>query len=180
MRDASSTHAPDRLVRATVRPMRRVRVLRPATLVVLASACFVFTGCGVQMPADPDGTFTLMQDGTLRAGASIDGDLVRDDGGVLTGGAVSLVEKFAIEHGADLEWTIGSEESLVGALEAGNLQIVVGGMSSASPWSERAGVTRPYDVIPGADGRDIVMLVPLGENRLLFELESFLDQEVGR
>lgn len=62
-------------------------------------------------------------------------------------------------------------------LEEGELDLVVGGMTDQTPWVERAGVTRGYTTIEGADGRSLVMLVPLGENALLFVLEQFLDEK---
>jgi len=40
-------------------------------------------------------------------------------------------------------------------------------------------VSRGYTQIQGANGREIVMLVPLGENAFLTKLETFLDEEVG-
>lgn len=77
------------------------------------------------------------------------------------------------------DWTIGSEETLVGMLEAGELDVLVGGFTDQSPWVDRAGVTRGYTAIDGADGRSIVFLVRLGENAFLSELETFLDERVG-
>jgi ABC-type amino acid transport substrate-binding protein len=148
-------------------------------LAVLAAIALMLSACGLRIPADPDGTLAHIRDGTLQAGASVDGALVERDGDTLSGGAVTLVEEFAAELGADVEWTVGSEESLVHGLDTGALQLVVGGMTTDSPWAEQAGMTRGYPGIPGADGRDIVMLVPPGENALLVELEAFLDDEVG-
>jgi hypothetical protein len=132
------------------------------------------------IPSDPDNALRRVEAGTLRAGAAYEAGLVEFSGGEMTGPLVELVEDFAQAHGAHVTWTAGSEESLVGALEAGELDIAVGGMTTDTPWLDRAGLTRGYPEIPGSGGRDIVLMVPLGENRLLFELETYLDAAVGQ
>lgn len=158
----------------------RRRPRRSAITAALTICAVMLGGCGLQVPADPNGSLAHIRAGTLQAGASVDPGLVERDGTELTGGAVDLVEQFAAEQGAEVEWTVASEESLVRGLEDGELQIVVGGMTADSPWADRVGTTRGYPGIPGADGRDIIMLVPMGENGLLAALETFLDAEVGR
>lgn len=140
----------------------------------------VLTGCGLSIPADPDGTTQrIRDDGVLRAAASIDPPLVVDGHPAPTGRLVELVEEFAEELGARVTWTVASEESMVVGLENGEIDLGVGGMTADTMWTDRIGITRGYPSIPGADGREIVLFVPLGENRLLTELELFLDEEVG-
>jgi ABC-type amino acid transport substrate-binding protein len=145
----------------------------------LLAGSLVMTGCGVQVPVDPDGTYEQVVGGVLRVGASPDGELIRVDGGEVTGTEATLVEEFAASHDADVEWTISGEEQLVGHLERGELDLVVGAITDETPWVDRAGTTRAYTGIPGSGGIALVMLVPLGENRFLSELELFLDGEVG-
>ncbi|HET8928313.1 MAG TPA: hypothetical protein VFN24_10880, partial [Microbacterium sp.] len=101
------------------------------------------------------------------------------DGSDVSGPLPTLVTEFAREQGAEVEWTVGSEESLVVGLEEGRLDIAIGGMTADTPWTERVGVTRGYTDVPGAVGREVVLLLPMGENRLLSELETFLDGQVG-
>lgn len=136
----------------------------------------VVAGCGVQIPTDPDGTLDSITGGTLRAGASTDSVLVMMNGGEVSGSEVALIEGFAAEQDAAVQWTRASEETLVTMLEEGEIDVAVGGFTDKTPWAERAGVTRGYDAIDGADGRTLVMLVPLGENRLLSTLERYLDE----
>lgn len=145
----------------------------------LLAATLVATGCGAQIPADPDGTLDRVTGGELRVGAAVERGLVEVDGGEPSGPLVDLVEDFADSVDAEPEWTIASEETLVTELEEGRLDLAVGGFTDQSPWIDRAGVTRGYPGIPGAEGRSLVLLVPLGENAMLTELETFLDQEVG-
>jgi ABC-type amino acid transport substrate-binding protein len=137
------------------------------------------SGCGLTIPADPDGTLDTVTSGELRIGTAPDGDLVRLDDGEPSGSIVDLVDGFAASIHADAQWTVASEETLVTMLDAGDLDLIAGGITTDTPWVDSAGVTRGYADIEGAEGREIVMLVPLGENAFLSSLERFLDEEVG-
>lgn len=152
------------------------RVLAAAAGVVVATS---LVGCGMSIPADPDRTLEHARGGVLRVGASPDPGLVTAEGEKPSGPLVDIVEGFSESIDARAEWTVGSEETLVGLLEDGDLDLLVGGFTTESPWFERAGMTRGYPDIDGADGRNIVLLVPLGENAFLSELETYLDEEVG-
>jgi len=139
----------------------------------------VLAGCGISVPADPEGTLQAVSEGDLRVGVSPDEGLADVSGAAPTGPLIDLVDTFAESLDAEVEWTIGSEEMLVVMLEEGDLDLVVGGLTDQTPWVDRVGVTRGYSGIEGAEGRAIVMFVPLGENAFLTELEGFLDTEVG-
>lgn len=136
-------------------------------------------GCGLTIPTDPDGTLDAVTGGDLRIGTSPDGELVEIADGTPSGSIVDLVDDFADSIHAEPDWTVASEETLVTMLEAGDLDLIAGGITAETPWVEKAGVSRGYTGIDGADGREIVMLVPLGENAFLSALERFLDEEVG-
>lgn len=167
--------------------MPRARTMkRPDRLAVRATAlvcagmiAFTLVGCGLQVPTDPDGTLDAVTGGDLRVGASVEPDLIEENDGAMTGSLAGLVEDFADTRQASVDWTIGSEESLVAQMENGELDLIVGGMTDQTLWSERVAVTRGYTGIPSADGRGLVMFVPLGENRMLSTLERFLDGEVA-
>ncbi|WP_300266450.1 hypothetical protein [Microbacterium sp.] len=148
-------------------------------LVGLVVTAFLVSGCGVSIPADPDGTLESATGSTLHVGASLEPGLIERDGAQLHGPLVDLTETFAGSLNARVEWTVAAEESLIGELEAGDIDLAIGGFTDQTPWMDRAGVTRGYTQIDGADGRALVILVPLGENALLSTLESFLDTEVG-
>lgn len=136
-------------------------------------------GCGLTIPADPDGTLDAVTGGELRVGTSPDRGLVEVTDGEPSGSIVDLVDDYADTLDARPQWTVTSEETLVRMLEAGDLDLIAGGITADTPWLEKAGVSRGYTGIEGADGREIVMLVPLGENAFLSSLERFLDEEVG-
>lgn len=162
------------------RPGERGPVGRPRlvswTLVALLGVGLA--ACGVTVPADPDGTLARVSGGELRVGASPAPGLVDVSGGEPSGDLVDLVDDFARSIDATSKWTVRGEEELVTMLERGELDLAVGGFTEQTPWSDRAGASRGYRVT-GADGEPIVLLVPLGENAFLGELERFLDEEVG-
>ena len=128
-------------------------------------------GCG-SIPRDPDGTLARVQrEEVLRAGASPS---------AVTDREVELVEGFAADLGAEVEWTRDGETALVADLESGRLDVVVGGLHADSPWADKVGLTRAY-AESVEDGRTVkhVMAVPMGENAMLVRLERYLDEVTG-
>ena len=140
---------------------------------------FFIAGCGISVPADPDGTLDSVRGETLHVGASPEPGLVELEGEQPRGPLVELTENFAGSIDARVEWTVAGEESLVAELEAGTIDLAIGGFTDQTPWTDRAGMTRGYSSIEGSDQRALVFLTPLGENAFLSELERFLDEEVG-
>lgn len=159
-----------------IRRVLRRRVI--ASTVAVIAGC-ALAGCGLTIPADPDGTLDSVRGGELRVGVAPDGVLVEVGDGDPSGSVVDLVDGFADRIDATPEWTVATEETLVGMLERGDLDLIAGGITADTPWLDRAGVSRGYTDVDGADGRTLVMLVPLGENAFLGELERYLDAEVG-
>ncbi|KQM57763.1 hypothetical protein ASE64_15355 [Agreia sp. Leaf210] len=150
-------------------------------LVSVLSLC----GCGLTIPSDPSGTLDAVRGGVLRAGVSPNAPFVdvtgvdaEPTGTEPTGTEVEAIEAFADHLDADVEWTIGSEEELVRDLEDDELDLVAGGLTDETPWSDKAGVTRAYDDVTDDDGSvlKLVMLAPMGENAFISELETFLSR----
>jgi membrane-bound lytic murein transglycosylase MltF len=147
------------------------------TAAVCGLSMLLLTGCGATVPTDPDGTLDRASGGTLRVGVTENGTWVDvREGADPVGTEPELVESFASTLDAEVAWSSGSEEALVGDLEHGDLDLVIGGLTSDTPWSEKAGTTRPYTESTDELGATVehVMLVPRGENRFLFELDAFL------
>jgi polar amino acid transport system substrate-binding protein len=141
-------------------------------LCILLSTCLV---AGCHFPDDPNGTLDRVQNGRLRAGLSVRGPWTRLADGNPAGPEARLVEEFAAELNARVEWTVGSESDLFAALERQQLDLVVGGLTDDTPWKDRVGLTEPYLKIE-KDGRTEkhVIAVAAGENRWLLRLEEFL------
>ncbi|UWF77791.1 MULTISPECIES: hypothetical protein [Microbacterium] len=91
-------------------------------------------GCGLSIPTDPDGTLDRVRGGELRVGASPEKGLLEIDDGTPTGSLAELVTGFAESIDAEVEWTPGSEETLVGMLEHGELDLVVGAFTDQTPY----------------------------------------------
>lgn len=157
-----------------------------AVCAAVAGVCLLLSGCGLTMPRDPDGTLDRVRGEVVRVGVSEEPDLIERAGAaetdasqdVATGPLAELVTGFAAEQEAEVEWSFGSEESLVRDLEARRIDLAVGGMTADTPWIERVGSTRGYAGIGRPGGPEIVLFVPAGENALLAELERFLDAEM--
>ena len=146
--------------------------------VVAASALLivVLAGCA-QIPADVDGTVDrLAEGGSLRVGVTANPPWTETTGDEPSGTEVDLVEAFAAEHGADIEWSEGSEAVLAEALRAGSLDVAIGGFVDTSPWTDKAAFTDIYTEVTGPGGvtEKHIMFTRPGENRLLVMLEVFL------
>lgn len=148
-------------------------------ILVFTTAVCALAACGI--PRDPEGTLERVQGGVVRVGvvhnppwASLAAS--GDPAGV----EPRLVRALAAELGARVEWVPGGESELLGALEHHGLDLVIGGLSAASPWSPKLGFSRPYytDTLavageaPSQEQR--VFAVPPGENGWLTRVERFL------
>lgn len=162
---------------------RSTRIDRRDRRRISAAALFavlpILTGCAVSIPTDPNGTLDQVRDGSLRVGASPSEGWVDIDGDSLSGADVDLVEGFADSLHSDIRWQLGGEEALIGQLERGDLDLVIGGLTDRSPWTEQAAITTPFIEVAGEDGarESHVLAAPLGENAFLLALETFLLSE---
>ena len=152
-----------------------------STLLAVLGAVLVLGGCGATIPSDPDGTLEQVRGGLLRVGVSTNPPWTHVVDGEPTGLEPGLVEDFAASLDADVSWTVGGEHDLVARLERGELDLVVGGLTAASPWGGSVALTVPYVETTGPHGTELhVMAAPAGENAFLVELERFLlAQEVS-
>ncbi|QZN85512.1 transporter substrate-binding domain-containing protein [Cellulomonas sp. C5510] len=146
-------------------------------IAAVALAVLLLAGCGGSFPADPDGTLDRVTGDVLRVGVSPNPPWteVRPGAGP-SGLEVEIVAEFARTLDARVEWTTGGEESLVGDLERGRLDLVVGGLTGRSPWAGQAALTTPYTTVPGprGDPEPHVMAARMGENAFLVRLETYL------
>ncbi len=155
---------------------------RAASVASLVGFALALGGCGVY-PADADGTMDRVTAGeSLRVGVTENPPWTRLTSTEPDGTEAALVEEFAEQRGTDVEWREGTEEVLVDALHAGSLDIVIGGITDATPWKDKVALTDVYleSESPTGQTEKHVMLTRAGENRLLMELEVFLREEVSR
>ncbi|ONI61304.1 hypothetical protein ALI44B_12725 [Leifsonia sp. ALI-44-B] len=147
-----------------------------ASIVAAGSLVALVSGCGITVPSDPDGTLDSVRGGELRVGVSPNDDYTVVNGDDVSGIEPEAVRAFAATLDADVDWTIGSEQALVKKLENDEIDLLIAGITDDTPWVDKAGVSRAYAEHPGVDGRmeKHVMLVQLGENAFLSELERFL------
>lgn len=150
-------------------------------LVLAVIVTVLLSGCTEpNFPRDPGGTLLRASDGELRVGVSENPPHteVADDGSV-SGEEVDIIEAYAESIGAEVVWSDGAESVLMEQLKLGELDILVGGLSSDSPWTTHAAFTRPYAEVTGPDGkpRKLVIAVVMGENALQSNLERFLVEE---
>nr|WP_272902265.1 transporter substrate-binding domain-containing protein [Brevibacterium daeguense] len=142
----------------------------------------MLTGCGVSIPADPQGTLERVSGGELRVGISHQPPWTDITGSEAPSGIeVDLVEEFAGAIDAEVAWTPGGEEQLMMQLQEDQLDMIVGGFTDSSPWTSHAALTTPYVETKGLDGSTAkhVMATVMGENEFTTTLEQFLlDQDV--
>jgi polar amino acid transport system substrate-binding protein len=146
-------------------------------VILVPVLAWLLAGCGVSIPADPEGTLERVTGGTLRVGVSPNPpwtEVTQDDDP--TGTEIGLVEEFAATLSAEVSWTVGGEEALIKAMEHGALDLVIGGLTADTPWVAHAAVTQPYGEATGPHGDriELVMAAPPGENAYLLTLEKFL------
>jgi polar amino acid transport system substrate-binding protein len=128
-------------------------------------------GCG--LPRDSAGTLDRLQGGEIRAGITANPPWTRiaDPDAGPSGVEVRLLNEFARLQGAQVRWHEDSEQDLFKALEEGELDIAIGGLTDKSGYADRAGLSQPYATI-GKDNH--VWAIRPGENALLLEVDRFL------
>ncbi|MEX0717222.1 MAG: transporter substrate-binding domain-containing protein [Planctomycetaceae bacterium] len=145
---------------------------RLLALLTLTAACL--PGCG-DMPRDPHETFERARGGIIRVGYTVNPPWVsiveEGDRTEPAGIEPRLLAGLARRIGGRIEWRFDSETRLIESLERRELDVLIGGFKDSTPWSKKAGLTRPFARV---DGDRHVMLVPQGENRWLLELDRFL------
>lgn len=135
---------------------------------LLMSLLLVLAGC--DLPQDPDNTLERARGGVLRVGAVETPPWVLKSGGEIDGVEADLVRRWAEELEARIEWIAGSESVLISALERHELDLVIGGLTQASPWKQRVGLTNPYLET------EIMIGVPEGAAR---QPESWAGERIG-
>lgn len=133
--------------------------LRSRRLVAAGLSILVAAGA-CDFPRDPEGTLDRVRGGVVRAGITAHPPWTALGARRPRGLEVTLVEELAAELDATVEWTEGSEESLMGALELRRLDLVVGGLTATNPWAAKVAFTHPYVTTA------VVVAAPAGSDAL--------------
>ena len=146
--------------------------MRRTSLSLVTAGALLLSACGA-IPADSEGTLDRATGGTLVVGVSEHRPWTTiEDSGAITGTEADLITGFAESIDAEIEWHTGPESVLADQTEEGELDVVIGGLTSEAPWSDKMALTRPYS-------GDQVMGLRMGENELLVALERHLAREHG-
>lgn len=113
-----------------------------ALLPLVLTAAALLAAC--QYPRDVEGTLDRADGGTMRVGVSDNEPWVNLDGSQPSGVEPEIVRRFAETIDAEIQWIQGDSEELVGALEGGQLDVVIAGFTRTSEQRRKVALTRPY------------------------------------
>lgn len=117
----------------------------PRKLLVAFTTALTLTVSACQFPRDVGGTLDNVKGRTLRVGLTEAEPWVSLQHENPSGVEVALIREFADRLGAArVDYTTGSEEELVEALHARELDVVIGGITDKTLWKKEAALTKPY------------------------------------
>jgi hypothetical protein len=107
-------------------------------------AALFLAGCSI--PQDPQGTLAGVRGDTLHVGVTEAPPFIVRHGAAEAPGGVeaALIRGFADSLDAAVAWHWGTSEAHFEALMRFELDLVAGGLTTATPWKQHAGLTRPY------------------------------------
>lgn len=150
-----------------------LRGMRHLTRALAAAVCLLLlSGCGI--PRDPDRTLEqARQRGELVVGVSPAPPHVEVGEGEPSGPGADFVRSFAEAQGLRIRWVEGSEEQLITQLEHHDIDVLLGGLTTQTPYTDKIGITRPYAEAVNQYGETVklVLAVPIGENALVSAIE---------
>jgi len=103
----------------------------------------LLTACS-DLPRDPKQTLQHIEGNQIRVGLVENPPWVIRTNGEPAGAEVELVKNLAQELNATPVWFWGSEQKHLEALKNYELDLVIGGITSDTPWSKEIGLTSPY------------------------------------
>lgn len=162
--------------RTTHRPTRR------GALLLGCAAMVALTGCAGSLPRDSQGTLDRATGGILHVGASENAPWTQiDPDGTVGGTEAELVTRYAESIDATIEWEVAALSVLAMKVENDELDLVIGGLTADTPWSDTISPTRPYQTATAEDGSTQKMVIGVrpGENALQVSLERFLAEQEG-
>jgi ABC-type amino acid transport substrate-binding protein len=120
-----------------------------------------------RLPMDPDGTLDRVRsERSFRVGLIATGNAP-----VNAGLERAFLGRVARATGARPTMVTGASEPLLLDLEDGGLDLVIGPLSSESPWVERVALIEPLGAAPGPHKAVVTPIARNGENRWISLLE---------
>jgi polar amino acid transport system substrate-binding protein len=113
-----------------------------AAEVHLVLALLIVAACSG--PRDPEGTLERVRGGVLRVGVIEDPPFATFVGNEVAGVEPILVSELAKELNAQAAWVPGSASDLLESLERRELDLVVGGLTAATPYHSKVALTLPF------------------------------------
>jgi len=84
------------------------------------------------------------------------------------GSEIQYINQFAKNNKLQISFYSASASKLMEGLKNYEYSLVIGGIEKNTPWKSEIGLSKPYD-------SKHVFAIPKGENKLLFNLESFIN-----
>lgn len=123
---------------------------------------YLLMGC--DYPRDPNNSFNSAKAGKLSV-AVIPGD------SLLVQQEKAILQEFSKFHGMKINWIEMTSQKAFHELENYGVHVVVGEIRAHNPWKDRVTFTKAFE-----DTR--VFAVAKGENKLLYQLEKFLNERL--
>ena len=157
---------------------RQTKKPRPSAHQHLALVCLsaaLLISCDA-IPRDSAGALNRVRGGELRVGVADNPPWVSFEGGRVAGLEPELIEAWAKELGARVNWKPDAEAELVEALHRREVDVLAAGFDSKTPYKPELGLTQPYVEVEDRYGskKKHVLAVTPGESALLFSLDQFL------
>jgi polar amino acid transport system substrate-binding protein len=133
------------------------------------------------VPRDSHGALDRVRGGVLRAGVVDHPPWTVVDDHTITGTEAQLVEDWAGQLGARVEWRAGDLDELAQALHRREIDLLAAGLHQKTPYASQLALTQPYAESTDAHGETqrFVLAVTPGESALLFNLDQFLAARGG-
>jgi ABC-type amino acid transport substrate-binding protein len=153
----------------------KVRLSAPHCLALICLSVILLISCDT-IPRDSAKALNRVRGGELRVGVADDPPWVRFEGGRIAGLEPELIEAWAKELGARVNWRSGAEAELIEALHRREVDVMAAGLDSKTPYKAKLGLTQPYVEVQDQYGskKKHVLAVTPGESALLFSLDQFL------
>ena len=122
-----------------------MRLRTTSLLIWIVAASLLIGGCA-RYPQDPHQSLDrALTRGTLRVGVLRHEPWVTGAPPDAPGGVeAELIQRFAQDMGIGVSWRWGNSEDLFEALEHYELDVLIGGLTSANPWGRHVTMTTPY------------------------------------